>query len=69
MNDLEVNESCLKITRLARNLSHLQAEASKKKNLALFIAASDIELAARKIQDRLNALDYPNGFPEEQMGS
>ena len=71
MNDPTVNENCLKITGLARQLSHLQAEARKKKNLALFVAASDIELAARKIQERLNELDYGKDFepPEEQMGN
>jgi hypothetical protein len=71
LNDLKVTENCVKITGLARKLGHLEAEARKGKTLAFFIALSDIELAAKKAQERLNEIDYGPEFkaPEEQMGS
>lgn len=53
MNDIEVNECCLKIHQLARQLGELQAQ---NKELKLLITLSDIQKAAEKAQYRLNDL-------------
>lgn len=68
MNDREVNEQCLKIINLARTLASLQAG---NKEMALFIALSDIQRAAEKAQWRLNDLLYGRDFkpPVEMMGT
>lgn len=71
MNDLRLNEACVKIKKIARRLQELEAEAKAGKTLHLFIALSDIEQAARNGQWRLNELEYGSNFvpPEEQMGN
>jgi len=68
MNDPEVCRDCLKIEQLARTLDELQAQ---NKEMALFIALSDIQRAAEKAQYRLNDLLYGRGYkpPPEQMGT
>lgn len=68
INDLEVNEHCLKISQLADRLKVLQRDG---RETDLFKALSDIQRAAEKGQWRLNDLIYGRGFkpPEEQMGT
>ena len=68
MNDAEICSLCLKVERLARTLDELQAQS---KEMALFMALSDIERAANKAQMRLNDLLYGRSFnpAEEQMGT
>jgi len=71
VNDIEVNENCLKIRNLGRKLAELQARSAKGRDLALFITLSDIEMAARRAQDRLNTIDHGSDFkpPVEMMGT
>lgn len=68
INDLEVNEHCLKISLLADKLKVFQRDGQE---MALFMALSDIQRAAEKGQWRMNDLMYGRGFkpPEEQMGT
>ena len=51
MNDIYVNQRCLEVRQLAEQLPVLMRDG---KELALFMALSDIERAARQAQDRLN---------------
>ena len=55
MNDLQLNELCLRIRQNADKLPELQREQMER---ILFLTLSDIELASRKAQDRLNSLKY-----------
>lgn len=55
LNDLETNERCVKIRQLADTLQVLEREG---KELALFIALSDIEKHAHEAQARLNEIKW-----------
>lgn len=68
MNDLELSEL---LTKIHLNDAVLSCYCRNNKEQALFNALSEIEIAARKAQERLNELRYGKGFvpPEEQMGT
>jgi hypothetical protein len=55
INDVAVNERCILIRRLAEATQVLQRDG---KELALFIALSDIERAAHDAQARLNEMRF-----------
>ena len=67
LNDLEVNECCLKIEQLTEKLKIYQRDG---KEMALFMALSDIQKLAEKGCWRLNDLLYGRDFkaPKELMG-
>ena len=58
MNDLALNELCLRIRQNADKLPEMQRDQME---LALFVALSDIEKAARAAQWRLNDIKFRNG--------
>ena len=58
MNDLRLNELCVKIRQNADKLQEMQREQME---LALFVALSDIEKEARAAQFRLNDLVHEQG--------
>ena len=53
MNDLQLNELCLRIRQNADKLPELQREQME---LALFVALSDIDRAAKQAQYRLEEM-------------
>ena len=55
INDLQLNELCLKIRQNADQLPMMQREQMER---ALFITLSDIEKAAHEAQWRLNDIKY-----------
>lgn len=55
INDLMLNELCLKVRQNADKLPMMQREQMER---ALFIALSDIEMAAKKAQQRLNEMRF-----------
>ena len=55
INDLTINEKCLRIRQLADSLSLSMRDG---RELSLFVALSDIERAARDAQWRLNDLRH-----------
>ena len=55
INDAEINQRCILIRRLAESTQVLQRDG---KELALFLALSDIERAARDAQERLNEVRF-----------
>ena len=55
LNDLETNERCVQIRKLAETLQMLEREG---KELALFVTLSDIEKHAHEAQIRLNRLKW-----------
>ena len=56
INDIELNDQCLIIHRLAGDLNALTRDG---RELDLFRAYSDIELAARRAQNILNQRRWP----------
>jgi hypothetical protein len=55
INDLELNAELVKIHHKASSLNSLTREG---KEHALFMALSDLEMAAREAQCRLNKMKY-----------
>lgn len=66
-NDLEVNEHALKVCQLADQLKVLMRD---NKEMALFMAFSDINRASQEALWRMNDLMYGRGYkpPVELMG-